>query len=307
MKVNLKNLNKVITISTMFILFSVFVTSCQKEELIKKQSPSISSNDPESELIDGWITTEKPVFNKKTKRNKASQRVLWVLGAGGQIYRSYDDGVSWTEPSPSSAAKQISAGDGGLWGISPDDRIWRWNGTTWIQPNSSARAVQISCMSDGEAWVVTSAGNVYFTTNSGVSYYPADISSTGPLQEVSVGNYNNVYGVTDDEHLVRYNYYTNKFELVGAVTEFIEAGSTVDFLYAVGANNRLFYSTNGGANWTEPNVNNVVYDMATITNSTVFAIGASGRIFKSTNYGTTWIEPNLSATATQITEGIEYN
>lgn len=292
------------------ILSILFITSCQKEKFNPNlKSDNLEDSNSQQELKDGWINQNPIEFSsnsseRKPINNKSTRQVVWAIGASNRVFKSIDNGNSWSEPNPSAGLVDISVGDNGVWGIGSDKRVYRWNGSYWFEPNPAARATQISASSESDAWVTTEWGTVYATNNGGLWWYPANnMNDVGSIKEVSTGAWNQTYGITTNNQLVKYDFNIGKFILLGSTVYSISTNPLGD-LFAIGASGRIFYSYDG-ISWTEPNPSASASQICSYGAYNAYALGTN-RIFKSIDLGNSWTEPNPAASAFQISNGIEY-
>lgn len=278
----------------------ILLTSCQKENIVDKEIvKSQNALNEESKRLNLELTEEPNSFSFNTRE------VVWVIGANNRVFKSIDNGVSWTEPNPAARLQQISCGRyGGVWGVSYG-RVYKWNGSYWYEPNANPswgnNAEKITAIDGTRAWLVDINGNVRQTYDGGVTW--TSVNGGDNHYEVA-SNSSNALALMKNKEIYYYNAPSNKFEDYATYlnkARHISIGCCS--YWAIGEYYNIYYSSDA-VNWYEPNTSAYAYEI-TRGNTYTFVIGNSQRIFRSTD-GVTWTEPNTSAGAFKISAGIEF-
>jgi photosystem II stability/assembly factor-like uncharacterized protein len=231
----------------------------------------------------------------------------WGVGPDGRVYRW--NGSSWAEPNPAARLKQVSVSKqgGAVWGLGPDGRIYRWNPKTnsWEEPNPAAHLNQISNLSGVELWGVGANYQIFRTVNAGASWYEPTPSTH--LKQVSIGKFDNIWGVTADNHILWFNINTQSWEEPNPNASAYQIDAwTVDGAWAIGdATNFRIFKTYNGLTWYEPNPKAGAHQISGTDDLDAWALGADNRVFQTKNGGLIWSEPNPNAHLMQISIGFE--
>lgn len=108
-----------------------------------------------------WTGLSRPSLNSGEKLitvDTTNSGILWATTNYNRIFKRTASG-SWSLVN--GGLKQVSVNDDGseVWGIAPDNSIWRWNGSSWS--NISGRLKQISAGTNGNVWGVNTNNTVY--------------------------------------------------------------------------------------------------------------------------------------------------
>lgn len=66
--------------------------------------------------------------------------------------------ANWTQQLPQAFASISIGGNGEIWGLQPNDSIWRWNGAAWTQFPGTLSSIAVGGGSN--VWGVNRAGQV---------------------------------------------------------------------------------------------------------------------------------------------------
>lgn len=279
----------------------IFLTSCQKENLIDKEIvENQSALNQENKRLNSELTEEPNSFSFNYRE------VVWAIGANNRVFKSIDNGASWTEPNPAARLQQISCGNYAVWGVSYG-RVYKWNGSYWFEPNANPswgnNAKNITAIDGTRAWLVDDNGNVRQTYDGGINW--TSVNGGGNHKEVA-SDYSNALAIMNNKEIYYYNPPSNKFEDYATYlnkARHISIGGGFNKYWAIGEYYNIYYSSDA-VNWYEPNTSAYAYEI-TRGNTYTFVIGNSQRIFRSID-GVTWAEPNPAAGAFKISAGIEF-
>jgi Tectonin domain len=245
----------------------------------------------------GW----KPVLVGPTPgKTTATGVVEWGVGPDDRIYRW--NGSGWDEPNPIARLKQISLGKRYhcLWGVGEDHRVYRWNGSSRDEPNPNAGLFQISCMTGLEAWAVGDANRVFHTTDGGSSWYE-DLRVS--LIEIAAEQWDDVWGVTATNHVMRFDGTDWNEPNVGATLYYVDAAATY-VAWGTGSLGRILFNVNQGLSWIElPSPG--LAQISGIDDVAAWGVGLDGHVYSTGNRATNWDEPNSAARLKQVVMGFE--
>jgi photosystem II stability/assembly factor-like uncharacterized protein len=74
--------------------------------------------------------------------------------------------------------------------------------------------------------------------------------------------------------------------------------------WGIGSNLRIF-KTYDGTTWEEPNPDAGSHQVSGIDDLNAWNVGAEGRVFQTTNGGSSWSEPNPAARLKEVSTGYE--
>jgi photosystem II stability/assembly factor-like uncharacterized protein len=211
------------------------------------------------------------------------------------------NGTSWAEPAPAARLKQVEAAtQGGAWGVGPDGRAyWSTNGTHWDEPDPTVRLSQVSGNLTA-AWGIGKGSNNHLLNsfNNGHSWSTASFQNT--IKQVSCGDPDNVWGVSTDGRIYKYNTLTHVWNEPNPAARAEQISAMVhDGAWAIGANKRVFVSIDGLA-WAEPNPAAGANQISASDDLLAWAVGDNNRVFKTVNGGVHWTEPNPAAGLRQV-------
>ncbi|HEY9084078.1 MAG TPA: hypothetical protein VIN73_12150 [Vicingaceae bacterium] len=283
----------------------ILLTSCQKENIIDKEITE-SNLQKDKRLSDGSHSLNSDLTEENNFFNLNTREVVWAIGANNRVFKSIDNGVSWTEPNPAARLQQISCGKlGGVWGVSYG-RVYKWNGSYWEEPVPSiTNAKEVCVVNDNIVWLVRTSGRVFKTTNGGADGFSYEALCVNSINEIAA-DFSATYGLISNKEIYRYNgltdYFEDYFNHLNKARH-IAIGGSGNKYWAIGEYYNIYYSSDA-VNWYEPNTSAYGYEI-TRGNTYTFVIGNSQRIFRSTD-GVTWAEPNPAAGAFKISAGIEF-
>lgn len=230
-----------------------------------------------------------------------------VAGTDGGIYYSTDEAISWTDITSGLGIRQfyrIGASQTDIDRVSGGSQD---NGTGIIVSETWYDWLGADGMETFIDW--SNADNVYGTTQFGGLYKSLDggqtsSSITGP------GGSGNWVTPFEQDPIIPTTIYTGRDEVfksidqgenweaissfgAGAIDELKIAPTDNNYIYAA-VDNTMYYSTDGGANWssssTTSNVNYIAVNPFDPTRLTVAITGSSTRVLESTNAGASWTD-----------------
>jgi photosystem II stability/assembly factor-like uncharacterized protein len=182
---------------------------------------------------------------------------VWAVGNGGNIFHSYDGGVTWT---------------------------------TKTQGSGALRSV----FSVGTSvWIVGDSGSCYYSANSGDTWTSKTLGTGATLRSIVfanaatgwiAGDNGTILKSTDDGATWNQQVSTTTQRLNKVFFSDAQTG------FAVGAVGTFLKTTNGGITWTSVSVNGVTSDLYSVsaTGLAVYVAGADGFSYRSLDGGATW-------------------
>lgn len=239
------------------------------------------------------------------------------LGFSGDVYRSSNNGMLWTEASAGlnryhckalsvldndlfASSTQFSGdGYGGLFRSTND-------GITWVEtglPNAFVSCISVS----GKKLIAGTQGGIYLTTNYGTTWTVSYSSQTNnDIVALSVSENNYFAGIYSGSIgiLRSTNNGSNWFAANGGLTNtsvraFAVSGSNL-FVGTWGGG--VFISTNNGEYWNDVNSGLTNTNVLTfvVLGSNLFAGTLGGGVFLSTNNGVSWNDVNSGLTSLNV-------
>jgi hypothetical protein len=249
--------------------------------------------------------TSKPLTGQAAKRTGGSGHgvAVWGVGPDERVWKW--DGVSWFEPNPAARLSQISVGklwsDLCVWGLTSNHHIWKWDGASWYEPNPTATLYQISAARSSHAWGVGANNRVFRTTDGGLNW-AEDL--TVQLKQVSTGDWYFAWGITPQDTILFWDEFTGWTEPNPSASAYSIDSWTNIGAWALGANDRIFKSYDG-VTWLEPNPTAALFNISGVDPFEAWGVGAANRVFATVDGGLTWTEPNPSAGLAQVSMGYE--
>lgn len=249
----------------------------------------------------------------------------WVIAAGaGTVYRSFDDGLTWTTKSSYDRLGGLKA----MWGSRNSGRIvgvgaavssmvgqqfvvsTNYGETWYTQDASRDLSTNLSCITmvtEQTGYACGTAGKVFKTINGGLSW--DSVGSTNNINAlrwmdfgsentgIVIGNNNFSFKTTDGGQ----TWNTFNFPMGGYVTG-IKCIDSVTYLAASPGNNIISKTTDGGTTWTSVPVNFPTYspvgNIRMYNKKFGLVVGTAGDLigylFKTTDGGNSWSELSMS-------------
>jgi len=240
---------------------------------------------------------------------------LFVGTEGSGVYRSTNNGTSWTQVNSGLTNTNVYAltySIGNLFaGTGNGVFLSTSNGTSWTAVNSgltNTNVYALAVLTDGGGSTYIFAGTdgegVYRSTNNGTSWTAVNSGLTNTYVHSLVISGITLFAGT----AVGIFRSTN----IGISWTAINSGLTNTYIQSLtfyglnlfaGTFGGVFRSTNNGTSWTAVNsglTNTNVYALAAFSSSNLFAGTWGGGIFRSSNNGTSWTDVNSGLTNTYI-------
>lgn len=249
-----------------------------------------------SSLHAQWVKTNGPLgIYIEALINKDS-----VLFAGTDpkgIYKSFDHGITWVE-SNSAATKNLEvtcfAYDSlYLYAGTLEDGVYRSpdNGVTWQPVNTGLQYQGISCLlvANGYLFAGTILNGIYRSSDQGTTWVDINQSLLTQTYIISMDYVNGRLMVEGDNYIFFSTDDGNLWDIDQGTTQFYQIdnfwhrGDTV--LASDGI--AVFRSTDGGANWSNPQLLQYALVGFDSDGDTVYA-GCRGGVYFSTDYGASW-------------------
>jgi hypothetical protein len=227
-----------------------------------------------------------------------------VLDSGQGIYRSTDDGATWTNVEPNSSggtARSISspsvlysANGCSLYKSTNGGQTWNATYTSCTSNTPNANIVAVS-PNNASTVLLFSGTTEYISTNGGSTFPTTVATAFSPTQIVASPDGSSLYAVGGFSGLFKSTNAGASWTQLGNgaptfVTAFALSTSTPSTLYASDGSN-VYQSTNSGANWTMTGPGIAVNYLAVDPTHPQTLYGASSQsasILTSTNGGVTW-------------------
>lgn len=219
--------------------------------------------------------------------------------------------VAPTGGSPGLGAQLLFTTDGGT----------TWSSTSITGLGATEVPLRLSCVGDRLAVVSNDSNSLFWASIidilAGTEAWaevagfaggdnPNAIFSISPHETWVVGDGGSIYKITDPTATGGYS-----LQGAGATTEVLHDihGIDAESLVAVGANNEVVYTTNGGTTWT-----GIVGPAVGITLSSVFMRSAGewwvttngGKLFYTVNSGTDWVEKTFSGSGSGVARQVVF-
>ena len=276
--------------------------------------PVLSDSKPVTIVVDAkWAQTSQ-IGGREVYSFARLNEALFAGSYGGYVYRTIDNGVSWTElrlGSGSPEVRTLIVKDNALFAGTNGAGIYRTtdNGASWVLVNSGLgnRGVNAFAIKDTMLFAGTEGG-VYRTTNNGVSWTPVN-TGLGNLLVRSLATKDNalfagtigggVYRTMDNG--ASWTAVNNGLGDV-LVDDLIAKGNAlfasvyirVQGIQFTGAG--VYRTTDNGANWTAVN-NGLVFNAQTVRafaiKDDVLLAGTSDGVYKTADNGVSWTAVNI--------------
>jgi photosystem II stability/assembly factor-like uncharacterized protein len=251
-----------------------------------------------------WVQTNGPFAGIVTALLAKDNYILLGTQTGG-VYRSTDNGLSWTSSSNGLYATPTTLEVDGFavmgsnvyaataWGVS----LSTDNGISWTTVQSGMPSGRVYALAvSGNNLFAASGSAIYYSSNNGTSWNAANVGwpltyHVTALGSVSSGGgVNTLLAATNGGGIYASGSNGNTWFAVNTgltgtdVRSLLVSGTT---MYAGTNGGGLFRSTNNGSNWTNLGLMNMNVSALAMSGTTLYA-GTNKGIFSSTNNGTSW-------------------
>lgn len=230
---------------------------------------------------------------------------MYVVGDSGYIYKSVNNGETWTNISYSGSKVFLNvtaarnkdnawaAGDSGI-------ILYTTNGgTSWSkQSNSSKAKIRDFAWAKQTAYACGDSGTLMRGSFYGVSGWGKySIPVRFPLRGISMDT-NNVYAVGDSGYILRHSFIDQNIvadTVLNSSINYYDVASWENYVIVVGSNGTIRRSNDTGYTWTSPtsfateSINHVELASDFETSGVAWAVGDDGLFLRSSNYGVNWI------------------
>ncbi len=235
---------------------------------------------------------------------------LFAGTVGGIIYRSTNNGTSWTAVFGGTGADAIAVSDTNIFAAT-DGGVYRStnNGATWTVSGLTGVSPQALAITDTNLFAGTFQSGVYRSTNNGASWTAVNSGLTGTALYITAlfAYETNLFAGTWGSSAYRStNNGTTWTSASNGLTSNNVHAFTISPNLAGDTNlfagtyfgNGVYLSTDNGTSWTAVNnglTNNNVRALA-VSDTNLFAGTDGGGVFHSTNNGTSWTAFNTGLT-----------
>lgn len=255
---------------------------------------------------DSWSEIDPAIISSnKTEgifANTNSQ--IWLAGNYVSILYSSTNGQSWTDQLPNS--KQILytphfiTPEQGMIGGSAGTILWTDNGGASFhrsQLGLDENFFGAHRSSESTAWVGTSSGNVYRTTD-GPNEWELTASGLGSITSIHAQDESNAMLVNENGAVWQTQNGIDWENIYNSEEGLLEDISVIgDKAWICGWFGQIYFSDNNGNNWTRQQTNSDLHlnDIHFIDDQNGWAVASSftDSIFHTTNGGATWIKSKL--------------
>lgn len=275
---------------------------------IKKDSLAVVAGDKGVTIrrVGGKFLT--PIFVGAERLLSATRFVdtLWAVGDSAAIYRSIDNGATWSNKSLSgknysfwsvaayNAQRIVVVGDSGYAYMTTDA------GASWIKQTNTLHVRMTGLKLDSiTGYAVTTDGHLVVGNNLGAFGWVSETIASGQSLNDLALNHFDMWIVGNSGYL------QHRYTLANSIiwdTNFTSLGAplksvlfTGQYVVAVGGSGAIVRSSDAGNTWTLPSsgttedLNRVDSTTDSTHLGTLLAVGHAGVILKSTDYGLTWL------------------
>lgn len=229
---------------------------------------------------------------------------MYVVGDSGYIFKSLDNGETWTNRSYSGSKVFLNAtaarnkdnawaaGDSGI-------ILYTTNGgSSWVKQNNSSRArIRDFTWARQTAYACGDSGTLLRGSFFGISGWGKySVPVRFPLRGISMDT-NNVYAVGDSGYILRHSFIDQNIiadTILNPSVTYYDVASWENYVIVVGSNGTIRRSNDTGYTWISPashateSIDHVELASDFETSGVVWAVGDDGLFLRSANYGVTW-------------------
>jgi Secretion system C-terminal sorting domain len=239
----------------------------------------------------------------------ASETDVFACTYGGGVYRSSDNGTTWTSLETDSTDRCYSLVVNGtnLFLGTEDLGVFLStdNGTTWSGTNLTNTAIQAIAVS-GTNFFAGTANAIFVSTDNGNTWTATNDGSTGlpddAVQSIVFSD-TNLFAASNDGVYLSMNNGTSwtpaNSGLPGLVQCFADSGVNI----FAGTNSGVFLSSNNGTTWMPVNsgLTNLNVQTLLVTGGNLYAGTLGGGVYLSTNNGAGWTADDSGLTDLNVT------
>lgn len=247
-----------------------------------------------SEDLINWTTHDLGLANTNITSVASGSGVVAVATSDGRIvYKSGDNWISRTLSAGTSL--RIRYVNGYFFALAPTSTVWRANPSslsswTTVATYSSPlgpRGVYAVGYGHGR-YVICSFGESFSSTSSNAGTWSSQSHNRSQYEAIDGTSFLLLAAQYGEVYRYNANGFYNKATDTGIQyhnSGGFKAGGLVAFCGSTGSAARLFYTTNDGASWTVPTINQTAVQLANAIafDGTYYTIGTDGKVTKSTN------------------------
>jgi choice-of-anchor A domain-containing protein/uncharacterized repeat protein (TIGR01451 family) len=213
---------------------------------------------------------------------------------GGKIYKSTNNGTSWT-------VINTGMNVGYIWSLNVAGNyvfaatelgVYKYDGSTWTLTSLSGKDVHALTSVNGIIYAGTWGYGVYKSSDYGITWTQINNGLGGflALQSITSTSNGDVYAGTVGGGVFKTTDGTNWTQLTIGYTVIWAMGSSSTTVYAGTYGGGLFKSIDGGSSWTKVTTLDVlfVYSLSIDASGNVFVSSLTNGVFESTDGGASW-------------------
>lgn len=235
------------------------------------------------------------ILSVQTSDAVGNEIIFVGLGEMGGVWKSTDDGDTWTQTSMEEKTIHALAASGSyiMVGSDEDGVYFSSNsGTTWNQTSLNNRTVYAFTESGGYLYAGTKDYGVYCSANNGLTWFQTSLNNKTVKSLTSSGNL--IYAGTLNSGVYKStNYGTNWSQTPLNNLHIVSIAINGNNIIAGTDYTGIWRSINNGMDWTQTNVNNFAVFVLRflVIYSTAFAGTANG-MYTSGDNGASWNQRN---------------
>lgn len=211
---------------------------------------------------------------------------------GGKIYKSTNNGTSWTVINAGMNVSFIWSLNisGGYIFAATEQGVYKFNGTTWTLTTLAGKDVHALVSYNGTIYAATWGFGIYKSTDNGSSWIQINSGLNGFLAIQSLTVYNGgIYAGTSGGGVFKCTNGTDWTKLGCGYTAIWSMASTSSAVLAGTYGDGLYRSLDGGLSWTKTSLNiSFVYSISVNLSGKIYVSSLTNGVFTSTDNGATW-------------------